>query len=328
MLDAAYDNGFVSVTGFDGRKPDTYLSIQSESYNDGVSECTCYAYGQQVTEDEYYARLDEFLAGRQLDAYSFRRGAEDYSFSAATVMSPEDCCRQTVDACSSMGIAAEYSTEGETVIPPDDGTFEENGYTVSDAVEDMFSVRTGGEAEYIYRVPRLAVGSAGAEAINAELQSLYLRRAEEQAAAVEAGEDPLYVRIDYRAGIWNNILSLVIECSDYTDGSEIKTYCYDLGRDARLSTQEVVQLAGYSFEEFAALHSSALNEEFDSIWAELLDYEEDFSEEQRALTMSWNDPNECGAYISEYGQLCVAAHLATPGGSGECMYDIRVAPVR
>ena len=174
---------------------------------------------------------------------------------------------------------------------------------------------------YGYRVPELKIDSPAARSINVEIDETIGTLARDQLQLIHDGgdEDPMTYLIDWNASLTDGILSLIVEYRDIWWKPKYFVYVYDINRDLRLDNFDLIELFGYSEDDFLASVRDAAGWEYilanEGVPAE---YRGEMYDDRYAFTIS--DENisfeNLMIYLESDGRVAVLARIGSMAGAG------------
>lgn len=147
---------------------------------------------------------------------------------------------------------------------------DDNPEDLSELVQDLIHVEGeyqsgyGEGLPYDYHVPELKIDSPDARRINAEISGTIGTLVQDQVQLIlDGGDEQLMTYlIEWNASLTDGILSLVVEYRDIWWSPEYFVYVYDTNRDLWLDNSDLIELFGYSEEDFLAAVRDAAGWEY------------------------------------------------------------------
>lgn len=174
---------------------------------------------------------------------------------------------------------------------------------------------------YGYRVPELKIDSPAARSINVEIDETIGTLARDQLQLIHDGgdEDPMTYLIDWNASLTDGILSLIVEYRDIWWKPKYFVYVYDINRDLRLDNFDLIELFGYSEDDFLASVRDAAGWEYISANEGVpAEYRGEMYDDRYAFTIS--DENisfeNLMIYLESDGRVAVLARIGSMAGAG------------
>lgn len=183
----------------------------------------------------------------------------------------------------------------------------------------------GNQYDYSYDLPCIQADTAGAQAINADIDRLFGAAVRDAHEAMEEGLSLYMLGIGWRGEVWEDVVTLVISTESDWGDSVYGIYCYEIGTGRWLRTPELLKRMGYSENDFL----SRCREQFRQFF---IDEYDEIPEDMRAsygyyealerVTQPQFINMELQAYPDESGKLVVAAPIVSLAGADHYYYLI------
>ena len=185
----------------------------------------------------------------------------------------------------------------------------------------------GSEYHYAYHIPKIEDDTAAAAEINAKINSIYASSAEECYDSIQSGEEPYLASITYETFQSGDVLSLLLSCTGYYDGSDsYDVFHYDTKKGECLENRDILSLSGMSDAEYGAALCRAAAAFFDDFcfpgW-DLLNPDPGFYE-LRAQTLTYGNEDLSYPIWLDGDELHTIAKIASPAGEGFFFRDLLI----
>ena len=181
----------------------------------------------------------------------------------------------------------------------------------------------GSEYHYAYHIPKIEDDTAAAAEINAKINS-YASFAEECYDSIQSGEEPYLASITYETFQSGDVLSLLLSCTGYYDGSDsYDVFHYDTKKGECLENRDILSLSGMSDAEYGAALCRAAAAFFDDSGWDLLNPDPGFYE-LRAQTLTYGNEDLSYPIWLDGDELHTIAKIASPAGEGFFFRDLLI----
>ena len=213
----------------------------------------------------------------------------------------------TTDGDSESSATDAEADEAESWEP--DETYDFSSWTLEECVEDGW--------DYEGVLPHITVPCAGAEEINAAIESEF----------TELAEDPM-VNVYYECGKGANRVLSVVMVRQINDSLGYTVYNLDLATGQSISGREMLALLGVDENELANLELAIMGEEFTHLFGTVQDQtDEEFYNGQYDATTSPDNAELDRVWVGAQGQLFFAGRIYSMAGAAYYEYALNTGLV-